>query len=111
MNLCVVTLKMSTSRLPRTDVASDVMNRMIENHLRCYVSYHQNDWDELLPAAEFAYNSAVTEDLGISPFEMDLGQNPKSPLDVTCGAEVPVERIEALEKRLKSSLENSQYLY
>eukprot|EP00737_Agarophyton_chilense_P003919 gb/GEZJ01004734.1/.p1 GENE.gb/GEZJ01004734.1/~~gb/GEZJ01004734.1/.p1 ORF type:complete len:294 (-),score=32.76 gb/GEZJ01004734.1/:75-956(-) len=73
MELCGIKLKMSTSRHPQTDGSSEVMNRMVENYLRCYCSYHQDDWDELLPAAEFAYNSAVSEDLGTTPFEMDLG--------------------------------------
>ena len=58
MKLCGVKLKMSASKHPQTDGATEIMNIMVENYLRCYFSYHQNDWDELLPAAEFAYNSA-----------------------------------------------------
>jgi hypothetical protein len=64
---------MSTSRHPETDGSSEIMNRTIENYLRCYCCYRQNDWDELLPHTEFAYNSAVSEELGMSPFESDLG--------------------------------------
>ena len=77
---------MSSSRHPQTDGASEIMNRMIENYLRCYCSYHQNNWDELLPAAEFSYNSAVSDDLGESPFEADLGCVPRSPLDFISGS-------------------------
>jgi hypothetical protein len=84
---------------------------MIENYLRCYCSYHQDDWDELLPAAEFAYNSAVTEDLGMSPFELDLGWIPKSPLDFISGSEVPVQSVNEFKERLKNSLEDAQYSY
>ena len=73
MKLCDIQLKMSSSRHRQTDGAPEAMNRMIENYLRFYCLYHQNDWDDLLPAAEFAYNSAVSEDLGVSPFELDLG--------------------------------------
>ena len=72
MELCGVKLKISTSKHPQTDGATEIMNRMFEHYLRCYCSCHQNNWDELLPAAEFAYNSAKSEDLWISPFEMDL---------------------------------------
>lgn len=59
LDLCGIKLKMSTSRHAQTDGASEVVNRMIGNYLRCYISYPQNDWDGFLPTAEFAYNSAV----------------------------------------------------
>lgn len=111
MELSGVQLKMSSSRHPQTDGASEIMNRMIENYLRCYCSYHQDDWDELLPAAEFAYNSAVTEDLGMSPFELDLGWVPKSALDFISGSEVPVESVNEFKQRLKNSLNDAQYSY
>ena len=44
MELCGIQLKMSTSRHPQTDGSSEIMNRMIENYLRCYCNYHQDDW-------------------------------------------------------------------
>ena len=69
MNICGVNLKMSTSSHPQTDGSSEIMNRMVENYLRCYCNFHQDNWDELLPSAEFAYNSSLSEDLGKSPFE------------------------------------------
>ena len=111
MELSGIQLKMSSSRHPQTDGASEIMNRMVENYLRCYCSYHQDDWDELLPAAEFAYNSAVTEDLGMSPFELDLGWIPKSPLDFISGTEVPVQSVQDFKQKLKGSLEDAQYSY
>lgn len=49
--------------------------------------YHQNSWDELLPTAEFAYNSAVREYLGKTPLELVFGGNQKSSLDTISGAE------------------------
>ncbi len=79
MELFGVKLKMSSSRHPQTDGFYEMMNRMVEKCLRCYCNYQQNDWDELLPGAEFAYNSALSEDLGMAPFKVDLGWNPKYP--------------------------------
>ena len=111
MKLCGVQLKMSSSRHPQTNGASEIMNRMIENYLRCYCSYHQNDWDELLPAAEFAYNAAVSDDLGVASFEADLGCVPKSPLDFISGSEVSVDSVEELKQKLKSSLDDAQFSY
>ena len=85
------------------------MNRMVENYLRCFVSYHQNDLDELLASAEFAYSSSVSENLGCSPFELDLGWNPKSVLDFISGSEIDVQSVDDLRKQLKFSLEDAQF--
>lgn len=73
MNLSGLSLKMSASRRPQTDGALEIMDRMIENYLRFCASYHQKDWDELLPAAESAYKFFMTEHLDTAPFEMGLG--------------------------------------
>ena len=111
MELCGIKLKMSTSRHPQTDGLSEIMNRMVENYIRCYCNYHQNDWDELLPAAEFAYNSAVSEDMSMSPFEMDLGYLPKSPLDSLYGSSETNEKIKDFKLQLKESLKDAIYAH
>lgn len=56
LKCCGIQLKMSTSRHRQTDRSTEIMNRMIENYLRCYFSFHQSYWDTLLSSAEFAYN-------------------------------------------------------
>ncbi len=111
MELCGVKLKMSSSRHPQTDGSSEIMNRMVENYLRCYCNYHQNDWDELLPGAEFAYNSAVSEDLGMTPFEVDLGWNPKSPLDLVSSLSASNETVSQFKDRLKVVLDDAKFAY
>lgn len=45
------------------------------------------DLDELIPTAEFTYNSALGEYLDIYPFEMDIGCNYKSVVDFVTGYE------------------------
>ena len=106
MNLCGVKLNMSTSRHPKTDRALDMMNRMIEKYLRYFCSYNQDDWDELRPATEFAYNSAMTEDLGLCPFEIDIDWIPKFLLDMLSGFEISVKSVEKFKEKLKASLED-----
>ena len=76
------------------------MNRMVKNYLRCYCNYHQNDWDELLPGEEFAYNSALSEDLGMTPFEVGLGWNPKPPSDLVSSSNTPNETVTETKERL-----------
>jgi len=111
MELCGISTQMSTSNHPQTDGASEVMNRMVENFLRCYCSMRQDDWDTLRPAAEFAYNSAVSEELGASPFEMDLGWKPQAPLDLFGKLDTPIEALNDFKSRMQSALEDSRYAH
>ena len=111
MSLCGIRCQMSSSHHPQTDGASEVMNRMVENYLRCYCSIHQDDWDILLPAAEFTYNSAESKDLSASPFEVDLGWKPRSPIDVLYGQSVPVESVNQFKRQLRSALEDAQFAH
>ncbi len=95
----------------QTDGASEVMNRMVENYLRCYCSYHENDWDDLLSSAELAYNSAISDDLGMSPFEVDLGWNPKAPIDILARNDCHVETVTEFKSRLNESLNDAKFSY
>src|SRR5215208_5186083 len=67
-------LAMSTSHHPQTDGQTERMNRTMEDMLRAYVNYKQDNWDECLAAAEFAYNQATQASTGFSPFKLDCGQ-------------------------------------
>ena len=108
MKLCDVKLRMFGSRNPQTDGSSEIKNRMVENYLRCYCNFRQNDWDELLPDAEFAYNSAVPDDLGMSPFETDLGWSLKSPLDLVISKNDYNNSITVFKEMPKSTLEDAK---
>ena len=108
---CNVKLKMSTSHHPQTDGTSEVMNRMVENYLRCYCSLNQDNWDVLLTSAEFAYNSSKSTDLGVSPFEMDLGWQPRSPLDLLQRAEASVESVNQFRRRLSLSYDDAAFAH
>ena len=66
---------------------------------------------ELLPAAEFAYNSAVSEDIGMYPFELDLGWCPKSPLDSLVSSTDSNESVEEFKSRLRESLNDAIFAH
>lgn len=104
MKLCGVNLRMSSAKHPQTDGASEVMNRMLENYIRCFCNYEQDDWDLFLPCAEFAYNSAVSEDLRLCPFEVDLDWKPKGPLDMLLGTSTALEPLSDFRNHLQSVL-------
>ena len=73
---------MSTSKHPQTDGATEITKRMFKIIFVAIILTIGMTGIKLLPAAEFRYNSAVTEDLVISTFKMDLRWRPKSPLDM-----------------------------
>jgi hypothetical protein len=72
-------LAMSTAFHPQTDGQTERANRTLEDMLRAFVNYQQNDWDQYLASAEFAYNNAPNASTGISPFKMNYGDDPLVP--------------------------------
>ena len=75
-------LKFSPSFHPQTDGQTEVVNRSLGDLLRCLVGDHVSNWDQILPMAEFAYNSSVNRSTGYSPFEAVTGNNPRKPIDL-----------------------------
>ena len=48
----------------------------MEQYLRVYCNYQQNNWSELLLLVEFAYNNAPSATTGVSPFFTNKGYHP-----------------------------------
>ena len=77
MDALKVDVRLSTAFHPQTDGQTERVNQIQEQYLRCYYSYQQDDWAELLPLAEHAYNWAVSESTKISPIEANYGFRPQ----------------------------------
>ncbi|SPO30394.1 related to pol protein [Ustilago trichophora] len=69
---------LSTAYHPQTDGQTERVNQVLEQYLRMYCNYEQNDWVKLLVTAAFVYNNAVHSSIGVSPFFACYGWNPKS---------------------------------
>jgi len=61
---------------PEGDGQTERMNQTLEQYLRIYCNYQQDNWSSLLPLAEFAYNNALNATTGISPFFANKGYHP-----------------------------------
>jgi len=61
---------------PQADSQSERANQTLEQYLRHYCSYQQDNWSELLPLAEFVYNNTPNASTGISPFFVNKGYHP-----------------------------------
>src|SRR2546423_12331194 len=55
MQLTGTKTKFSTAFHPQADGQTECTNQTLEQYLRSYIIYEQDNWHELLPRAEFAY--------------------------------------------------------
>ncbi|EKD03262.1 retrotransposon nucleocapsid protein [Trichosporon asahii var. asahii CBS 8904] len=69
--------KLSSAAHPQTDGQSEIVNQWLTQFLRIFSNYEQDDWADLLPQAEFAYNSTPHSAIGMTPFEAHSGRRPR----------------------------------
>jgi hypothetical protein len=72
-----VKLATSTAYHPQTDGQTERVNQELEQYIRLFVNERQNDWEDLLPLAEFQYNNHVHASTQQTPFMIDTGRNPR----------------------------------
>ena len=68
----------SQKPLPTTHKVTGIkqVNQELEQHLCLFVNECQDDWDDLLPLAEFQYNNHVHSVTQQSPFMLDMVHHP-----------------------------------
>jgi hypothetical protein len=100
--------RLSTAFHPQTDGQTERQNQSIETWFRCYICYQQDDWVDLLPVAEFAYNNAPHDSIGMSPNQARYGLS----LDVSQGiADDPLRgEIPAARQRAEQLVETRKAL-
>ena len=59
---------------------TEVMNRVLEDYLHSYTRSGQDTWDELIAMAEFAMNNSTNSSTQETPFYLNYGRYPRSPL-------------------------------
>jgi hypothetical protein len=68
--------RLSTAYHPQTNGQTERTNQTIEQYLRHYINYRQNNWAEFLPMAQFAYNNAMHSTIHETPFFANYGYHP-----------------------------------
>ena len=102
-------LSMSTSFHPQSDGQTERQNRTLEEGIRAYVAYEQNDWDLYLPLLELAYNNSIHSSTGFSPHFLNSGQHPRLPIHSAIGKEIQInETATQLIEKLYESLDIAQ---
>lgn len=79
---CGTHLAMSSSFHPESDGLTEQHNRVMQEMLRAYVNETGSDWDLHLSALMIAYNSSRHSSTGFTPYELDVGFNPTTPIDI-----------------------------
>jgi transposase InsO family protein len=82
-------LKLSTAHHPQTDGQTEIMNQYLEQRLRPFVSYYQDNWSELLPMMDYAQLTLPHSSLGMSPFEVRNGFKARTSFDWIEPADAP----------------------
>jgi hypothetical protein len=67
--------RLSTSFHPQMDGQTERQNQTMEQYLRAFATYEQDNWVDLLPLAEFAYNNSVHATTRLTPFFAIYGYN------------------------------------
>ena len=101
VDLMGISHKLSTAYHPQTDGQIERMNQTLEQYLRFYVNYQQDNWVTLLPVAQLAYNGAKATTTGYSPSYANYGMEPTvtmTPRNLQPIAEKARIRVENLQK-------------
>lgn len=69
--------RLSTAFHPETDGQTENANAVMEQVLRAYTNYQQDDWVTWLPTAQFEANNTTSESTRVSPFLANSGQHPR----------------------------------
>jgi len=70
--------KLSSARHPQTNGGTEWVNQTLEQYLRCFTAYQQEDWEDWFSLAEFHYNDTVHSATKMTPFFANYGFHPRT---------------------------------
>jgi len=91
-------------------------NQILEQYLCVYCNYQQDNWLELLPLVEFAYNNAPSTTTSVSPFfankgyHLNLSVYPEWDIASSCVYDF-VLNLDKLQDMLKEEIAKAQRQY
>jgi hypothetical protein len=111
--------RLSTSFHPQTHGQIEWQNQTMEQYLRAFATYEQDNWVELVPLADFAYNNLLHVTTRLTPFFANYGYHPeihfKMPNEAPearfkseKAADERLSRLQTARDRLRESILESQ---
>ena len=101
---------------PEGDGQTERTNQTLEQYLRIFCNYQQDNWYTLLPLAEFAYNNTPSVTTGISLFfankgyHLNLTIHPERDLASSHAKDLLVD-LDKLHQELKKTIADTQLRY
>ena len=98
---------------PKGDGQTEWTNQTLEQYLRIFCNYQQDNWYTLFPLAEFAYNNTPSSTTGISPFFANKGYHPNLTVHLerdlaSSRAKDLVVDLDELHQELKATIAEAQ---
>src|SRR6266850_4727836 len=75
-NLLGIKTRMSTAYHPSTNGQTERDNQQVEQYLRLFINYRQDDWVDWISIAEFCYNDTIHTSTKQMPFYTNHGYHP-----------------------------------
>jgi len=105
--------KLSTAFHPQTDRQTERINQELEQYLRMFINYQQEQWPDWLGMAEFAYNNKAYSSMKILLFKANYGQDPRMEFEIRKrekyeGAEKFVAKMKEIQGEAKVALGKAQ---
>jgi hypothetical protein len=79
-------LRMSTAYHPQSDGQTEIVNKVLQQYLRCFVHNKPKQWGQYLHWAEWHYNTSIHTATGFSPFQIVYGRPPPTLSDYIPGS-------------------------
>ena len=101
-------LAYSTAYHPQTQGVVERMNSVVSQTVRCllYDRGNPKDWEKTLPIVELVINSLPNQSTGFSPFYLNYGYEPVTPIQLLKGdEEIKTESIGSFVRRITSDWE------
>jgi transposase InsO family protein len=111
-----VKLKLSTAFHPQTDGQTEIMNQYLDQRLRPFANYYQDNWSELLPLMDYAQLILPHSSIGMSPYELLNGRLPRTsfdwntPVAATVQEQLSQERARQLATRMHQTIKKGREL-
>ena len=105
--LLSIKMSPSTAYHPQSDGQTERLNQELEQYVRLFTNERQDNWDELLPLAEFSYNNHIHSATQHTPFILDTGRHPRMGFEPNAEPS-PKETANEFVDRMKSTLDEAR---